>query len=88
MEKFIPILKTSTKINGLIQISKKKSDEQNRFTYSATSPFFFLSIFAIYSNIVIHLFGHFSQAVFSSSWSTSSIFLAIERKSSISNASG
>ena len=39
MEKFILILKTSTKIHGLIQIYKKKSDEQNRFTYSATSPF-------------------------------------------------
>jgi len=42
VEKFILILKISIKINGLIQIYKKKSDEQNGFTYSATSPFYAL----------------------------------------------
>ena len=31
-------------MNGLIQINNKKSDEQNRFTYSATSPFLFVMI--------------------------------------------
>ncbi|WP_158698376.1 3'-5' exonuclease [Anaerococcus sp. Marseille-P3915] len=40
MEKFILNLKTSIKINGLIQIYNKKSNAQNRFTYSATSPYF------------------------------------------------
>ena len=39
MDNFFLILKTPTKINGLIQIYKKKSDEQNRFTYYATSPY-------------------------------------------------
>ena len=52
MDNFFLILKTSTKINGLIQIYKKKGDEQNRFTYSATPP---LPIFA---SIIFHLNCH------------------------------
>ena len=40
VDKFIFILKKDTEFNGLIPIYTKKGDEQNRFIYSATSPFF------------------------------------------------
>ena len=40
VDKFIFILKKDTEFNGLIPIYTKKGDEQNRFTYSATPPFF------------------------------------------------
>ncbi|BFL71926.1 hypothetical protein SKB0087_04530 [Anaerococcus nagyae] len=39
VDKFIFILKKDTEFNGLIPIYTKKGDEQNRFIYSATSPF-------------------------------------------------
>ena len=39
VDKFIFILKKYTEFNGLKQIYTKKGDEQNRFTYSATSPY-------------------------------------------------
>ena len=38
VDKFIFILKKDTEFNGFIPIYTKKGDEQNRFTYSATSP--------------------------------------------------
>ncbi|BFL71586.1 hypothetical protein SKB0087_01130 [Anaerococcus nagyae] len=41
VDKFIFILKKDTEFNGLIPIYTKKGDEQNRFIYSATSPFYF-----------------------------------------------
>ena len=40
VDKFIFILKKDTEFNGLIPIYTKKGDEQNRFTYSATPPFY------------------------------------------------
>ncbi|SUU92682.1 Uncharacterised protein [Anaerococcus octavius] len=40
VDKFIFILKKDTEFNGLIPIYTKKGNEQNRFTYSATPPFF------------------------------------------------
>ena len=47
VDKFIFILKKDTEFNGLIPIYTKKGDEQNRFTYSATPPYFFGSNFFI-----------------------------------------
>ena len=44
VDKFIFILKKDTEFNGLIPIYTKKCDEQNRFTYSATPPSFYLFI--------------------------------------------
>ena len=49
VDKFNFILKKYTEFNGLIPIYTKKGDEQNRFTYSATSPAF--------KNIIIFLSG-------------------------------
>ena len=40
VDKFIFILKKDTEFNGLIPIYTKKGNEQNRFTYSATPPFY------------------------------------------------
>ena len=42
VDKFIFILKKDTEFNGFIPIYTKIGDEQNRFTYSATSPFFYI----------------------------------------------